>query len=78
MNKSTVILSAILVISALWGYTIGMLDYRLMINTASTCSCWIKFGILMAFTTVVASSGVAFLLMQKTNLLKLDDNAEKR
>lgn len=77
MNKSTVILSAILVISALWGYTIGMLDYRLMINTAATCSCWIKFGILMSFTTVVASSGVAFLLMQKTNLLKLEDNTEK-
>lgn len=73
MNKSTVVLSAIFVTSALWGYAIGMLDYRLMINTAATCSCWIKFGALMAFTTFVVSSGVAFFLVQKTNLLKSEN-----
>ena len=70
MSKNIVVLATILVISSLWGYTVGMLDYRLMINTAATCTCWIKFAALMAFTTFIVAVGSAFYLVKKTNFFE--------
>lgn len=50
------------VAAAVWGYIVGMLDYRLMINTAASCSCWIKFGVLMGVLTLIVAGFATYFL----------------
>ncbi|MDD3598177.1 hypothetical protein [Sulfuricurvum sp.] len=48
-----------------WGYLIGMADYRLFINTAESCYCWVKLAGLGLFMTVVMAIGIAVLYQKK-------------
>lgn len=63
MNKTTVWVTLLLFVCMIFGYIIGMMDYRLMINTAHTCTCWIKFAGLWAFVgLVIAYTGAYWSL----------------
>lgn len=72
MKKHIVFLSSIMIISSIWGYIVGMLDFRLMVNTSALCTCWIKFGVLMAITTIILSIAAAFFIIKKTKLFPLE------
>lgn len=73
MKKKTILQSSLLVLFAVWGYVVGMLDYRLMVNTADTCTCWIKFVSLMGFTTSIVAIGLSYFIINKTTLCAIKD-----
>jgi hypothetical protein len=73
MKKKIILQSSLLVLFAVWGYTVGMLDYRLMINTADTCTCWIKFASLMGVTTLIIAIGISYFVIKKTTMYTAKD-----
>lgn len=73
MKKKTILQSSLLVLFAVWGYVVGMLDYRLMVNTADTCTCWIKFASLMGATTLIVAISLSYFIIKKTTLCSRKD-----
>ncbi|MCL4432405.1 MAG: hypothetical protein M1300_08795 [Epsilonproteobacteria bacterium] len=73
MKKKMLLQSSLLVLFAVWGYAVGMLDYRLMVNTADTCTCWIKFASLMGVTTLIVAIGLSYFIIKKTTLCARKD-----
>lgn len=76
MRKKAVIFFFAIVVSSLWGYLVGMLDYRLMINTSSSCACWMNFAAVLGFSTLLVSAVTAYLVVYKTKWLTGDCNVE--
>lgn len=73
MKKKIILQSSLFVLFAVWGYVVGMLDYRLMINTVDTCMCWIKFASLMGVTTLIVAIGLSYFIIKKTTLCARED-----
>lgn len=65
MIKKLYPLFTTIMISSIWGFIVGFLDYRLMVNTAATCTCWIKFLVLMSIVTILAAAGFSFWRFKK-------------
>ena len=65
MKKKTLKLASLLLLFYMWGYIVGMLDYRLMIHTALTCWCYVKFAVLMGASTLIIASFASFFIVKR-------------